>query len=248
MVEKADPWFDNLFNDLLEKEMKKDLMRDFISVTPIAMTQPLVDFIPDGEGLMAYCARVSNPSNQTNFATADGLLSYCAREGHWSVFEMVNVVLEIKAPRDISRQILRHRSGAFQEFSQRYADVTDNMFCLREMRMQDEKNRQNSLQVTEDHPWIVEFENDQLKLIEMEREIVRKWRERGIAKECTRVFWSEGLTMSSMYVNFNVRSLAHWMKVRSGNGTQKEHVMVAEAAMKACEPLFPLSWKSLIGV
>jgi thymidylate synthase (FAD) len=218
-----------------------------LSVTPIAMTQPLVSFIPDGEGLMAYCARVSNPSNQNNFATADGLLKYCAKHGHWSVFEMVNVVLEIKAARDISRQILRHKSAAFQEFSQRYADVTDDMFTNRELRMQDDKNRQNSNALPDDHPWHDEFKADQDMLIQLEKEIVAKWRERGVAKECTRVFWSEGLTMSSMYVNMNVRTLAHWLKVRTGNGTQKEHILVAQAALKACEPLFPQSWSALVG-
>lgn len=218
-----------------------------LSVTPIAMTQPLVDFIPDGEGLMSYCARVSNPSNQTNFKTADALLKYCAKHGHWSVFEMVNVVLEIKAARDISRQILRHRSGAFQEFSQRYADVRDDMFTFREMRMQDEQNRQNSIEVDDQHEWQNEWFADQLRVIELEKEIVAKWRSRGVAKECTRVFWSEGLTMSSMYVNMNVRSLAHWLRVRTGNGTQKEHILVAQAALQACEPLFPQSWGALVG-
>lgn len=218
-----------------------------LSVTPIAMTQPLVNFIPDGEGLMAYCARVSNPSNQNNFETADGLLKYCAKHGHWSVFEMVNVVLEIKVARDISRQILRHKSAAFQEFSQRYADVTGDMFTFRDMRMQDDENRQNSIEVDEHHEWTNEWYEDQRKIIELEKEIVGKWRNRGVAKECTRVFWSEGLTMSSMYVNMNVRTLAHWLKVRTGNGTQKEHILVAQAALKACEPLFPQSWSALVG-
>lgn len=214
-----------------------------IEVKPIAMTQPLVDFIPDGEGLMSYCARVSNPDNQTNFETADKLLAYCSRENHWSVFEMVNVVLEIKAPRDISRQILRHRSGAFQEFSQRYADVTDDMFCTRQLRFQDPKNRQNSIHVNSVYEG--EWEDDQEELIAHVRKLQTKWRGRDVAKECVRVFLPEGLTMSCMYVNFNVRSLVHYIGVRKGNGTQLEHVGVAKACLEACAPLFPESWEAL---
>jgi thymidylate synthase (FAD) len=216
-----------------------------LSVTPIAMTQPLVDFIPDSEGIMSYCARVSNPSNQTNFATADGLLSYCAREGHWSVFEMVNIILEIKAPRDISRQLIRHKSNAFQEFSQRYADVKNEMFMLRELRMQDPNNRQNSIVIDADHEWHKEWADDLQQLIDLEISLAKKWRERGVAKECVRVMYSEGLTMSNMYVNFNVRSLIHWLNVRSGNGTQKEHIELARLALEACKPLFPTSWNAL---
>jgi thymidylate synthase (FAD) len=217
-----------------------------IKVRPIAMTQPLVDFIPDGEGLMSYCARVSNPNNQLNFETADGLLKYCAKHGHWSVFEMVNVVLEIKAPRDISRQILRHRSGAFQEFSQRYADVTDDMFCKRELRMQDNKNRQNS-EVCLDSDLRREWYQDQQRIIEDVQRLQKKWRDLGAAKEVVRVIMPEGLTMSSMYVNFNVRSLVHYIKVRGGNGTQKEHMDVAVKCLEACKPLFPCSWQALVG-
>jgi thymidylate synthase (FAD) len=216
-----------------------------ISVTPIAMTQPLVDFIPNGEGIMAYCARVSNPSNQTNFETADGLLKYCAREGHWSVFEMVNVVLEVKAPRDISRQLLRHRSGAFQEFSQRYADVTSDMFCKRELRMQDTKNRQHSLLCAQDE-WIEEWDRDQDVLLDIVKRLQKKWRDREAAKECVRVFMPEGLTMSSMYVNFNVRSLVHYINVRKGNGTQLEHQDIAWKCLDVCAPLFPESWSALV--
>ena len=218
---------------------------DNYNVTPIAMTQPLVDFIPNAEGIMAYCARVSNPSNQTNFTTADRLLRYCSEHGHWSVFEMVNVVLHVEAPRDISRQLLRHRSGAFQEFSQRYADVTSDMFCLRELRMQDDENRQNSLVLDADHEWHTEWAEDQRRLIELEMQLATKWRGRNAAKECVRVFYSEGLTMSSMYVNFNVRSLVHWIGTRRGNGTQKEHTTLALKALDVCEPLFPESWAAL---
>ena len=217
-----------------------------IKVRPIAMTQPLVDFIPDGEGLMSYCARVSNPNNQLNFETADGLLKYCAKHGHWSVFEMVNVVLEIKAPRDISRQIIRHRSGAFQEFSQRYADVIEDMFCKRELRMQDKKNRQNS-EVCLDKELCDEWYEDQAQLLALVQDLQEKWRALGAAKEVVRVIMPEGLTMSSMYVNFNVRSLVHYIKVRGGNGTQKEHIDVAVKCLEVCRPLFPESWGALVG-
>jgi len=210
------------------------------------MTQPLVDFIPDGEGIMSYCARVSNPNNQTNFGTADKLLQYCAKHGHWSVFEMVNVVLEIKAPRDISRQILRHRSGAFQEFSQRYADVTEDMFCLRELRMQDEENRQKSVPCNNSE-WKLEWSDDQGRLIEYVKALQEKWRYRGAAKEVVRVLMPEGLTMSCMYVNFNVRSLVHYINLRKGNGTQLEHQDVAVKCLEACAPLFPESWAVLTG-
>lgn len=216
-----------------------------IQVKPIAMTQPIVDFIPDGEGIMSYCARVSNPNNQTNFETADKLLQYCVKHGHWSVFEMVNVVLEIKAPRDISRQILRHRSGAFQEFSQRYADVTEDMFCLRELRMQDEKNRQNSIR-NEGITFNMEWEKDQEELIALVKQLQSKWRGYGAAKEVVRVLMPEGLTMSCMYVNFNVRSLVHYINLRKGNGTQLEHQDVAVKCLEACAPLFPESWAALV--
>jgi thymidylate synthase (FAD) len=222
--------------------MKLETAKDKTIITPIAMTQPIVDFIPDAEGLLAYQARVSNPSNQLNFDTADKLLKYCANHGHWSVFEMVNVVLEIKAPRDISRQILRHRSNAFQEFSQRYADVTSDMFCLRELRMQDETNRQSSTPCTDEN-MLLEWEVDTAYLIDVVQSLQNKWRSRNAAKECVRVFLPEGLTMSSMYVNFNVRSLMHYIDVRSGNGTQLEHQDVALKALEVVKPLFPNSFE-----
>ena len=193
---------------------------------------------------MSYCARVSNPNNQTNFDTSDKLLNYCAKHGHWSVFEMVNVVLEIKAPRDISRQILRHRSGAFQEFSQRYADVTDDMFCLRDLRMQDSENRQKSVDSGDEFDKR-EWEQDQRDLLRLVKGLQTKWRDKGAAKEVVRVLMPEGLTMSCMYVNFNVRSLVHYINVRKGNGTQLEHQDVAVKCLESCAPLFPESWEAL---
>ena len=155
---------------------------------------------------------------------------------------MANVILHVEAPRDISRQLLRHRSGAFQEFSQRYADVTTDMFCIRELRMQDEKNRQNSVELPPEHEWHKEWEDDLNTLIQLQIVLANKWRGRNAAKECVRVMYSEGLTMSSMFVNFNVRSLMHYIGVRSGNGTQKEHIDVALKALDAVKPLFPASF------
>ena len=132
-------------------------MFDFIKVKAIGVTQPLVDFIPDSEGIISYAARVSAPQNQTNFDTADKLLGYCAKHAHWSVFETCSITMEIEAPRDICRQILRHRSFSFQEFSQRYAEATD--FCTREARLQDRKNRQNSIKAP------TETEDDRFRII-----------------------------------------------------------------------------------
>ena len=217
---------------------------DKIEVNVVAVTQPLLDpSIPNAEALMAYCARVSNPSNQHNSETADKLLAYCIKHGHWSVFEMANVVLEIVAPRDISRQILRHKSSAFQEFSQRYADVTPDMFCLRDLRMQDDTNRQNSVSVN-NSDWEDEWETDQREVLKQVNQLVEQWRSRGAAKEVTRVLYPEGLTMSRMYFNGNVRNLLHYCRVRSGNGTQTEHVDVAIKVEQALRPLIPNTMKA----
>lgn len=225
--------------------MKVQQAFDKIQVKVVAMTQPVIDpQMPDMEALMAYCARVSNPNNQNSYETTDKLLAYCIKHGHWSVFEMANVVLHIQAPRDISRQILRHRSNSFQEFSQRYADVTADMFCLRELRLQDDKNRQNSTVLEGEDLWHKEWEDDQKFLLGLVQSAVNKWRKRGVAKEVTRVLLPEGLTMSSMYVNGNVRNLLHYLKVRSGNGTQKEHVDVALKAIEALRPLLPNTIKA----
>lgn len=214
--------------------------KDKITVTPVAVTQPLLENIPDAEALIAYCARVSSPSNQDNHATADKLLSYCAKHGHWSVFEQADLTLEIKCPRDISRQIIRHKSGSVQEFSQRYADVTEDMFCLRELRIQDEKNRQNSLELPEDHEWHSEWKEDQEKVLEMIREVQQKWRKRGAAKEVVRTIFPEGNTMSVMYFKAPIRTWIHYCNVRGEKGvTQEEHTWVAEACREAFLKYFP---------
>ncbi len=211
---------------------------DKVSVKLIAVTEPVVDFIPDAEGIASYCARVSNPSNQENFDTAEGLLRYCARHGHWSVFEMVNAVVEIKAPRDISRQILRHGSAKFQEFSQRYAAVSDDMFVLREARLQDESNRQNSFE-TEDEELKSWWEDTQREIGELVQSRYQEALERKIAKECARVILPEGNTMSSMYMNGTMRTWVHYAKLRSGNGTQEEHIVVAKKVAEVLESHFP---------
>lgn len=211
---------------------------DKVSVKLIAVTEPVVDFIPDAEGIASYCARVSNPSNQENFDTAEGLLRYCARHGHWSVFEMVNAVVEIKAPRDISRQILRHGSAKYQEFSQRYSAVSDDMFVLREARLQDESNRQNSFE-TEDEELKSWWEDTQREIGEIVQSRYQEALERKIAKECARVILPEGNTMSSMYMNGTMRTWVHYAKLRSGNGTQEEHIVVAKKVAEVLESHFP---------
>lgn len=211
-------------------------MFDFIKVKAIGVTQPLVDFIPDSEGIISYAARVSAPQNQTNFDTADKLLGYCAKHAHWSVFETCNITIEIEAPRDICRQILRHRSFSFQEFSQRYAEATD--FCTREARLQDQKNRQNSIKTDDDdlQGW---FEAQQDHLVSLASQMYEEALQKGIAKECARVLLPEGLTMSKMYMQGSVRSWMHYINLRKENGTQLEHCDVAWKTREEFVKLFP---------
>lgn len=182
-------------------------------------------FLP--KDIISYCARVSNPSNQNNFDTADKLLAYCARNQHWSPFEMVNVVIEIETTRDIARQILRHRSFSFQEFSQRYAEVLD-MAEPREARMQDTKNRQNSIETTDRELHDV-WREEQENLIERIMDVYNFAIKQGIAKEVARAVLPEGLTVSRLYMNGTLRSWIHYCQLRMGNGTQKEHREVATA-------------------
>lgn len=220
--------------------------KEKFSVKPIGITTPLIDIIPNSEGLIAFQARVSNENNQLNFETADKLLAYCAKHGHWSIFDMSNLVLEIQAPRDISRQILRHSSAKFQEFSQRYADVTEDMFCLRSLRMEDTKNRQNSIPNSFTEEDEQEWFDDQHEIIALVSEKVSKWRERKAAKECTRVFMPEGLTMSKMYMNGTVRTWIHYTGLRQKRGeTQDEHCDVAVACRYFLLHYFPSLCKVL---
>lgn len=212
-------------------------MFDFIKAHVVGITKPVVDFIPDSEGLTGFCARVSNPENQLNFETVEGLLKYCMRKGHWSVFDMTNVVIEIEAPRDIARQVLRHSSMKFQEFSQRYAEVQN--FVVREARLQDNKNRQNSFDI-DDFELQSEWERRQKEVIELVKNHYSWAINKGIAKECARVILPEGNTMSYMYANTTVRSLITYLNVRDDLGvTQKEHVDLARKIQPAVLEYLP---------
>jgi thymidylate synthase (FAD) len=191
------------------------------------------------QDIMAYCARVSNPSNQDNHQTADKLLGYCAKHKHWSVFEICNVVIEINTTRDIARQILRHRSFHFQEFSQRYADPNELGFETREFRLQDTKNRQNSIEVDEDNEMTRSWKIKQDQLIH-ETKLAYKWAiENGIAKEQARAVLPEGLTMSRMYMNGTVRDWIHYCQLRMGPETQKEHRVVAQQCWDVLVKVYP---------
>jgi len=192
----------------------------------VAFTQPIeLDGVQTGEELVAYCARVSNPSNQANHETAPRLLNYLTRNQHWSPFEMAHAVMEIQTTRDIARQILRHRSFSFQEFSQRYAEVTDDVM-LREARLQDTKNRQNSTE-TDDAELQRQWYTLQSRTAELTHQTYQWALEQGIAKEVARAVLPEGLTVSRLYMAGSIRSWIHYIQLRAGNGTQKEHREIA---------------------
>jgi len=198
------------------------------------------DFIADPTELVAFCARVSNPSNQTNMDTTDKLVAYLIKHKHWSPFEMANVCLEIETTRDIARQILRHRSFTFQEFSQRYADpVKELSFEMREPRLQDTKNRQNSIEV-DDEQLFNNWALQQQDVIKAANAAYQWALDHGIAKEVARAVLPEGLTMSRMYVNGTIRSWIHFIETRTHISTQKEHREVALACAKAIAVIFPL--------
>ena len=190
--------------------------------------------------LIAFAARVSNPSNQNNKQTSEKLLKYLIKHKHWSPFEMVSACLEIETTRDIARQILRHRSFSFQEFSQRYADPTSDLdFSLREARLQDTKNRQNSIE-TDDKKLQSDFDTLQQMVIEDAKAAYQWAISKGIAKEQARAVLPEGLTMSRMYMNGTLRSWIHYIELRTANGTQKEHMEVAEACATEIAKIFPM--------
>jgi len=193
---------------------------------------------------IAYCARVSNPSNQNTDTPSDKLVRYLIKNEHWSPFEMVSACLEINTTRDIARQILRHRSFSFQEFSQRYADASQLGFEPREARYQDTKNRQNStefdLNIDDDRKLAYQWELSQIDLLKRIQNTYEWALEKGIAKEQARAILPEGMTKSRMYMNGTIRSWIHYIQLRSGNGTQKEHREVAIACAKALEPVFPM--------
>ena len=198
------------------------------------------DGIYDAQELMAFCARVSNPANQFNTETSEKLIRYLIKHQHWSPLEMVSACLEITTTRDIARQILRHRSFSFQEFSQRYADPTKDLnFVTREARLQDEKNRQNSVETNDtllQNEW---YRAQQRVIYAAQREY--EWAiKNGIAKEQARAVLPEGLIESRLYMNGTLRSWIHFIELRTGNGTQKEHMEVARECAKAIAEIFPM--------
>ena len=195
--------------------------------------------------LIAYTARVSNPSNQNNSETSERLLAYLIKHKHWSPFEMASACLEIETTRDIARQILRHRSFSFQEFSQRYADPTVDLdFTMKEARLQDTKNRQNSIEV-EDGTLQFEWLQQQAEVCNTAKHAYAWAIERGIAKEQARAVLPEGITNSRLYMNGTIRSWMHFVDIRSGVETQKEHREVARACADALEPIFPMIKKMI---
>ena len=196
--------------------------------------------IKDAQELIAYCARVSNPSNQMNTETSSKLISYLIKNSHWSPLEMVSACLEIETTRDIARQILRHRSFSFQEFSQRYANPVEDLdFVIREARMQDSKNRQDSIE-TDDEELKKEWEDKQKQLIELSKETYIWAIEKGIAKEQARSVLPEGNTISRLYMNGTIRSWIHYIELRAANGTQKEHSEIALACAEVINKIFPI--------
>src|SRR5210317_498943 len=217
----------------MEKRMKVRL---------ISYSQP-VDMIgiDNAEDLVAYCARVSNPDNQMNTETSERLLKYLIKENHWSPFEMVSVCMEIETTRDIARQILRHRSFSFQEFSQRYADPTDSLgWTNREARLQDKQNRQNSIETEDENlqqDWLKQ--QDKVKLASI---LAYNWAlEMGVAKEQARAVLPEGMMRSRLYMNGTLRSWVHYVDLRSAHGTQKEHIEVAKACGEEISKIFPFA-------
>ena len=222
-----------------------------MNVRLLSFSQPTEEFasmgIDDAQELIAYCARVSNPSNQLNTDTSEKLIQYLVKHKHWSPLEMVSACLEITTTRDIARQILRHRSFSFQEFSQRYADPTKDLsFVLRDARKQDTKNRQNSIELDihnndEDRFLAYQWERMQELVIKQSRDAYTWAIEKGIAKEQARAVLPEGLIESRLYMNGTLRSWIHFIELRSANGTQKEHQEVAIACAKVIAEIFPLA-------
>jgi thymidylate synthase (FAD) len=230
-------------------------MEDEMNVKLISYSQQAIDpdedefefYLPNLQDLVAYCARVSNPSNQANSETSEKLIKYLIKHKHWSPLEMVSACIEVETTRDIARQLLRHRSFSFQEFSQRYADPTaelDDAFVLREARMQDTKNRQNSVEfdMTDEKQRLLAYEWERAQkrvLYAVKKEY--EWAIRnGIAKEQARAVLPEGLTVSRLYVNGTLRSWIHYIDLRDGNGTQKEHAEIARACAEVIAKVFPI--------
>lgn len=221
-----------------------------MQVRLVSYSQPTEEFkqegIEDVQDLVAFCARVSNPSNQYNTETSDRLITYLCNHKHWSPLEMASACLEIDSTRDIIRQFLRHRSFSFQEFSQRYADPTKDLkFILREARLQDTKNRQNSIELDINNPEHERLMEDwmvmQGKVVGAAMEAYTWAIDHGLAKEVARAVLPEGLMGSRVYANGTIRSWIHYIDVRSEEGTQKEHRDIALAVAKAITEIFPMS-------
>ena len=198
--------------------------------------------LTDVQELIAFCAKVSNPTAQINSETSERLIKYLIKHQHWSPLEMVNAVLEINTTRDIAHQIVRHRSFAFQEFSQRYANPAEmgEMFITREARLQDKTNRQNSVEVDSESDIHYEWANKQQEVIDKAREVYDWAIGAGIAKEQARVVLPEGLTKTRLYMNGTLRSWVHYIDLRGANGTQKEHMEIAHSCAKVIAGIFPL--------
>jgi thymidylate synthase (FAD) len=216
-----------------------------MNVKLVSYSQPTEEFANEGidnvQELIAFCARVSNPGNQFNTETSEKLIGYLIKHAHWSPLEMVSACVEITTTRDIARQILRHRSFSFQEFSQRYADPTKDLdFEIREARLQDQKNRQNSVE-TEDRELKRLWAEKQQDIIRLVKETYTWAIDNGIAKEQARAILPEGNTVSRLYMNGTLRSWIHFIELRSANGTQKEHQLVALACAKAIAAIFPMT-------
>ena len=225
-----------------------------MNVSLVSYSQPTQQFvqqgIDDAQELIAYCARVSNPANQFNTETSERLINYLVKHQHWSPLEMVSACMEIVTTRDIARQILRHRSFSFQEFSQRYADPTaelDEAFVLREARFQDSKNRQNSIDIdgTNEQQRLlgIDWLRSQERVLFHVKQEYRWALANGIAKEQARAILPEGLTVSRMYMNGTLRSWIHYIELRADNGTQKEHREIARACAHAIAAIFPMANK-----
>ena len=212
-----------------------------MKVKLVSYSKPVLEGLDTPTDLVAYCARVSNPSNQLNSETAEKLIKYLVKHQHWSPLEMATMCLEIETTRDIARQILRHRSFSFQEFSQRYADPTKDLeFVTREARLQDPTNRQNSISGVD---VMVQYEWDvrQRELLDHVKRVYKWAIDNNLAKEQARAVLPEGLTMSRMYMSGTLRSWIHYIQLRSGNGTQKEHMVIAKECAKVIAEVFPLS-------
>ncbi len=215
-----------------------------MNVKLISSSKPVEELVADGvedlQDLIAFCAKVSNPGAQINNETSERLLAYLIKHKHWSPFEMVDACLEIETTRDIAHQIVRHRSFAFQEFSQRYANPNEmgEMFVLREARLQDTKNRQNSVEIDSEEDIHYAWQSRQQEVIDKAREVYNWAIDNGIAKEQARVVLPEGNTKTRLYMKGSIRSWIHYIDLRGANGTQKEHMEIAHACAQAIHDIF----------